>query len=839
MRALPLSICVILVGAAMAAEPAPPEFTKKPAAAKKNGKVEITFAVDRGTDVAVAVLDAKGKVIRHLAAGVLGPKAPRPFKAGARSQSIEWDLRDDAGKPAVGGPFKVRVSLGMKPFFDRKMFNDPQRIMGLNGIAAGPGGELYTKGGGRDGGMGPHTDYRVFDRDGKYLRTIAPFPAGLKFEQVAGFGAFKTGENGKSKYVPRVHEMRSYCFYPASMSGPRLTQLAVDKEGRCFFLAGGRRSGHICVLDKNGAVPEGWSFKGKGIAGGNKKLRIGGGYLAMGSDHKRVYLSGIPKGRGKSLPAVMWTDARERGPLQTFCEKGLQDPMGVAADGEGHLLVADKGNGRVAVFAEKDGKPAGEFKVPDPEKVAVDSRTGAVYVLTFSKKSSTLFKFNNWKEHKEVAKLPLGGGGAGMGPFLAVSPSTGEDKAVVWVGSNGYRRYTLLRIPDLGGKFADAKENSPGGDHLVEDVFVDRLRDEVYVNLGPYYWRFKDGSDDAKRVPIKVGGNCGLTLRVCPLGNIYGHAWGTRFYRWDRDGKPLAFKQTGKNMLAIPSQMTYQLRGLHIDQLRGEIFLVQPNAKRKTGKGVNPDCFGSVVRVYDLEGRLKREPIRSCNFQSTIGPAVDAAGNIYLGEPSRPNSHELPAFFKGKLPPIKVEGKDRFNVPGAVFPYSWAYGSVMKFSSKGGSVPWGKVKSHKLYKPFKEEVPGATNPVMYSQSSGIRIKVTKSEGALWAHGEVFPLTSRVGCNCLASYFDTDYYGRSFYPDAGRSRVGVLDTNGNVICHFGSYGNRDAKGKGQYVPLAMGLAVAASDKYVYVGDLANHHLVRAKLTYAAEETCAVK
>ncbi|MHC4914747.1 MAG: hypothetical protein ACYTGB_04580, partial [Planctomycetota bacterium] len=380
----------------------------------------------------------------------------------------------------------------------------------------------------------------------------------------------------------------------------------------------------------------------------------------------------------------------------------------------------------------------------------------------------------------------------------------------------------------------------PGTDYLLEDVFVDRVRDEVWVNLGSHYWKFKDGSDEVKKVPVSVGGNCGLTLRVCPKGNIYGHAWGTRFMRWDSKGKPLAFKQTGKNILPIPSQMTYQLRGLHIDQLRGEIYLVQPNARRKLpSKGVNPDCFGSVVRVYDLEGNLKREPIRSVNFQATIGPAVDPAGNIYVGEPSRPNTHELPGFFKGKVPDIKVEGEGRFHVPPGTFPYSWAYGSVMKFSPKGGSVPWAKAVAHKEYKPFKEEVPGAANPTMYSQSSGIRIKVAKSQGCLWAHGEVFPLTSRVGCNCLASYFDVDYYGRSFYPDAGQSRVGVLDTNGNVICRFGAYGNRDAEGKDDYVPMSMGLAVAASDGYVYVADLCNHHLVRAKLTYAAEEECEIK
>ena len=102
----------------------------------------------------------------------------------------------------------------------------------------------------------------------------------------------------------------------------------------------------------------------------------------------------------------------------------------------------------------------------------------------------------------------------------------------------------------------------------------------------------------------------------------------------------------------------------------------------------------------------------------------------------------------------------------------------------------------------------------------------------------FPLPSRVGCNCLASYFDVDYYGRVFYPDAGRSRVGILDTNGNLIGHFGCYGNRDAEGGEDYVPLTMPIAAAASDRFVYVCDLNSHLLMRTRITYAAEETVVI-
>ena len=51
-------------------------------------------------------------MVRHLAAGLLGPNAPEPFRKNALDQELVWDGRDDTGKPAGGGPFRFRVRLG-------------------------------------------------------------------------------------------------------------------------------------------------------------------------------------------------------------------------------------------------------------------------------------------------------------------------------------------------------------------------------------------------------------------------------------------------------------------------------------------------------------------------------------------------------------------------------------------------------------------------------------------------------------------------------------------------------------------------------------------------------
>ena len=50
---------------------------------------KIDFTVDRTTDVAVTIEDAKGKIIRHLAAGVLGKNPPEPLQADSLAQSLD------------------------------------------------------------------------------------------------------------------------------------------------------------------------------------------------------------------------------------------------------------------------------------------------------------------------------------------------------------------------------------------------------------------------------------------------------------------------------------------------------------------------------------------------------------------------------------------------------------------------------------------------------------------------------------------------------------------------------------------------------------------------------
>src|SRR4051812_14934977 len=104
-------------------------FSTKPTATKKGEATSIAFALSTSTDVEVAIIAANGKVVRHLAAGVLGAgnPPPAPLKAGL-SQNVDWDGKDDLGKAASGGPFKARVRAGTGVKFGRFIGGDPYQF---------------------------------------------------------------------------------------------------------------------------------------------------------------------------------------------------------------------------------------------------------------------------------------------------------------------------------------------------------------------------------------------------------------------------------------------------------------------------------------------------------------------------------------------------------------------------------------------------------------------------------------------------------------------------------------------------------------------------------------
>jgi len=155
------------------------------------------------------------------------------------------------------------------------------------------------------------------------------------------------------------------------------------------------------------------------------------------------------------------------------------------------------------------------------------------------------------------------------------------------------------------------------------------------------------------------------------------------------------------------------------------------------------------------------------------------------------------------------------------------YGCVVKFGPQGGSIvddPEAGVKME-YGLPAKKTLVGIKDAQW--------LHFGASPAASWRHP--YPDC----CDCEAAQFDVDAYGRSFYPDAGRFRVGMLDTAGNDLGSFGSYGNQDENGRDGRIPMYWPYCIAVDNHdTVYVGDRLNRRVIVVKLTCQVRETAAV-
>src|SRR5262249_11751300 len=265
----------------------------------------IAFTVDRATDVAVSVEDGRGKVVRHLAAGVLGKHAPEPLKPTSLAQSIDWDGKDDFGKAARGKGFTVRVQLGLRPSFDSFLMHNPDASGEVSAVAVGPKGDLYVfhKDGTANGNMGGHK-VKVYGRDAKHKKVLVPFPADLDTKKLKGVGVFTDGDD----LVPHVHNLETLSFYPDNngirgRDMPEFTCPAVDSRGRVYWMVKGPC---LVAVDADGGVPYD-SFLGPKLLGDVKDVRLAGETweyyperpsLAVSGDDRYVYFAGLSTGKG-------------------------------------------------------------------------------------------------------------------------------------------------------------------------------------------------------------------------------------------------------------------------------------------------------------------------------------------------------------------------------------------------------------------------------------------------------------------------------------------------------------------------------------------------------------
>ncbi len=832
---------------------------------------KIAFTASAPTDVEVAVLDAKGKVVRHLAAGLLGKNAPAPLRKDSLAQALLWDGRDDLGREVSGNgdpglgkvarsdprspvpdpPFKIRVRLGSSARLEKYLGGDRAAVDRATALAVGAGGELYVLsrswvGQGRN-------ELMVFDRSGKYLRTIMPYPAATPESRTKSVGQISVG----GRKVPIVFNGYGHSLSPLTVGMPR-QNLAWNPRGylvAASTLATSYEHGlprHLLAFDPRGGAPEGVSFVGPELRAPTG-LMWGHGegddpcfeHLASSPDGKWVYYTHSTFSSLHAVYRLAWGEAHGSGMEAGWLgldnrpgsdEKHLNGPEGLAVDAAGNVYVCDRGNDRVVV-ASPDGDFLGAFPVEDPEQIAVHPKTGEIYVLCRqAPRGSTpkdtgpmsmseykawkareaerkakapparppkLLKLAAWKADapsaapKELARIDEG--------FDLMALDGGASPAMLWVTGKG----GVWPIVDRGGKLERGAPLASAGGGISHPgrAVADPERNRVLVyNLASNYKveAFDLTSGAKTRLLDSVS-----DFAVAPDGGIYGLGkyGANELLRFSADGKPSPFPGSEKNVVKIApvwiGGINLGSRGMTVSP-SGDVYLLRPNGEQ----GVQ-----SRLDVFSPDGKLKRAALVDGLGIGDCGVGVDPAGNVYLGVNVKPKDRLFPRDFEGRVPPANWLCWAQWTWGERPAPwyysmrneYLYHYGAAMKFGPGGGAFYGRGSLGHDGAGRPLPGLPLDSAPAGSAEYvSGYLYERVRAAGVRWRYAGmgIVPSSERQwgdpSCVCMSSRLGVDGFGRVFVPDCFRFQVAMLDTNGNEIARIGSYGNADdggARGEG--------------------------------------------
>ena len=534
----------------------PFEFERTPVVTRAGDRVTITFEAKAFCDVTVAIEEVpaeKGtgtsaslrsrspfpRIVRHLASGVLGPKAPAPFERNSKAQTLVWDGKDDFGNYIDDkSALSVRVSLGLAPRFERTLFWSPHKRISASPpqMAAAPEGVYVFEGMGVD-------HLRLFDHDGNYMRTIYPFPA----EKVAGIKGLKWHTfpqdmaNGIERPLPlKVGHYQSTLFSSGDNALGRVTRPshppAHGLSGRAgaAFAVRNRRAAlaayHVSRFSTDGTTGPvaltGPKTSLPQLYGGGSNWRrethdVFPTSAALSPDGKTLYLAGYKWDKwpqdgwydwwhclngvlsvptdGSDTPAVFVGTMTEEG--HGTDNRSFRCAMSVACDLKGRVHVCDYMNDRIQVYA-----PDGAFlkTIPAEKPVYADfnHRTGEIYVFSWAlgnqftgrgspTVTATLTRLKSFDDPRPVARYPLPLVGyrpdrGRMGHMLRVAVDSWTDPATIWMV------VAVPSAPQMGGGFAKEHKGwaSAGIRLLVEHE--GRLREK------------RDFAKDAKRAVVRI-----------------------------------------------------------------------------------------------------------------------------------------------------------------------------------------------------------------------------------------------------------------------------------------------------------------------------------------------
>ncbi len=416
------------------------EFAEKPQLVRHGDHITINFASKGACDATVAVETADRRIIRHLASGVLGATAPEPFQKNTFKQSLTWDGKDDKGDYRDDkDSLIVRVSLGLKPSFERDLLSEPKRRHGRDTPLFQPtsdGVYVYEGGDARD-------FVRLYSHDGSYARTLYPFAAN-KIDRVKGLRRTDYPQDGLSLPVKPTFLQQTFltCGNLYGYEYPRKYAIdALQADGDCHFSMYGNASSILAV--QNNRVALGKTYLSRlatdGTSGGldlegpaislltpgdgpltkGRRVAIPPRTAALSPDGKTLYLSGytfchygtasndiLTSGNWHTFHCVMKMAIDSEDPPKLFAgsldldnfgsdNKSFKVPASLAVDNDGRVYVADYMNDRVQVYSA-EGAYLKTIAVHRPSIVSIDGKTQVIYV--FSTLVYNIFMFKNPEE---------------------------------------------------------------------------------------------------------------------------------------------------------------------------------------------------------------------------------------------------------------------------------------------------------------------------------------------------------------------------------------------------------------------------------------------------------
>ena len=371
------------------------EFTRTPSIKSEGKDIVIEFESKDYCDATVVIEDSAGNIIRHLVSGVLGKNAPEPFKKDSLSQIVNWDKKNDIGKYIDNlDDLSVRVSLGLKPIFEKTLFWSPYKRIGggYPVLAASEEGVFIFEGSGVD-------SLRKYNHDGVYEKTLYPFAKAalktvkdIRYEKFPQDGAvlpIKHGSKCKSTFFT-FDKGNAHDKY-----GSAASTIAVNKKNICIAAEDFSR------ITTDGEVPEsGFDGARSSIEITDKIKLVTPLSSAFSNDGKWVYTTGYKVSTGYQapmnghwLPVVMRSEYNSKEPAKVFIgdtkqassgsgDGQLKVPLCVTVDSADNILVADYMNDRIQVF-DKEGKFLKAMKVEKPVVIGSHPKTKQILACSW------------------------------------------------------------------------------------------------------------------------------------------------------------------------------------------------------------------------------------------------------------------------------------------------------------------------------------------------------------------------------------------------------------------------------------------------------------------------